>query len=104
MQPSSRNEIINKRIREKILLNFLQFTNYKYYRNLTAELVRRAEKSGYVALVLTVDAPYFGIRRADARNKFTLPPHLRLSRIKSSYKFSTIYMISNKKFKKYNKT
>ncbi|KAG8224306.1 hypothetical protein J437_LFUL007246 [Ladona fulva] len=48
-------------------------------RDLTRDLVARAEKLGYEALVLTVDAPVFGIRWADARNKFSLPPHLRLA-------------------------
>lgn len=47
-------------------------------RSLTESMVRRAEKAGYKAIVLTIDAPYFGARRADARNKFKLPPHLGL--------------------------
>lgn len=46
-------------------------------REVTASLVRRAEAAGFSALVLTVDAPEFGIRRADVRNRFVLPPHLR---------------------------
>lgn len=37
----------------------------------------RAEKADFKALVLTVDAPVVGIRIADVRNKFVLPPHLR---------------------------
>ncbi|XP_018325124.1 hydroxyacid oxidase 1 [Agrilus planipennis] len=48
-------------------------------RKLTLQLTKRAEKAGFKALVLTVDAPYFGIRLADVRNKFTLPSHLRLA-------------------------
>ncbi|XP_028134650.1 2-Hydroxyacid oxidase 1 [Diabrotica virgifera virgifera] len=48
-------------------------------RNVTKNLVLRAEKAGYKALVLTVDAPVFGLRLADLKNKFTLPPHLRLA-------------------------
>ncbi|KAJ9591427.1 hypothetical protein L9F63_002033, partial [Diploptera punctata] len=48
-------------------------------RDVTRKLVERAEKAGYKALVLTVDAPMFGIRNADVRNKFTLPPHLSLA-------------------------
>lgn len=46
-------------------------------REMTRKLVERAEKAGFKALVLTVDAPIFGLRRADMRNKFTLPSHLR---------------------------
>lgn len=48
-------------------------------RQLTEELVRRAEQAGYRAIVLTVDAPVFGLRRADLRNKFSLPPHLTMA-------------------------
>ncbi|XP_052132835.1 2-Hydroxyacid oxidase 1, partial [Frankliniella occidentalis] len=48
-------------------------------RKVTEQLVRRAERAGYKALVLTVDAPVFGFRRADVRHKFTLPSHLRLA-------------------------
>ncbi|CAL7949813.1 unnamed protein product [Xylocopa violacea] len=47
-------------------------------RNVTRNLVSRAERAGFKALVLTVDAPLFGDRRADIRNKFSLPTHLRL--------------------------
>lgn len=47
-------------------------------RNLTKSLVQRAEKSGFKAIVLTVDAPIFGPRRADVRNQFQLPKHLTL--------------------------
>jgi isopentenyl diphosphate isomerase/L-lactate dehydrogenase-like FMN-dependent dehydrogenase len=46
-------------------------------RDVTCKLVKRAEQANFRALVLTVDAPMFGIRNADVRNKFTLPPHLR---------------------------
>jgi (S)-2-hydroxy-acid oxidase len=47
------------------------------YRDVTCKLVKRAEQAGFRALVLTVDAPVFGIRNADVRNKFRLPAHLR---------------------------
>ncbi|XP_043671074.1 peroxisomal (S)-2-hydroxy-acid oxidase GLO5 [Vespula pensylvanica] len=56
------------------------FQLYVYIdRNITLNLIRRAEKAGFKALVLTVDAPIFGDRRADLRNKFSLPKHLRLA-------------------------
>lgn len=48
-------------------------------RDVTRKIVQRAEKAGYQALVLTVDAPIFGIRNADVRNQFALPPHLSLA-------------------------
>lgn len=50
-------------------------------RQLTEELVRRAEQAGFRAIVLTVDAPLFGLRRADLRNKFSLPPHLTMANV-----------------------
>ncbi|XP_063393707.1 2-Hydroxyacid oxidase 1 [Cydia fagiglandana] len=48
-------------------------------RDVTRNLVLRAEKAGFKAIALTVDTPLFGIRRADIRNNFKLPPHLRLA-------------------------
>lgn len=48
-------------------------------RRLTESIVKRAENAGFKALVLTIDAPVFGLRRADLRNKFTLPSHLTLA-------------------------
>lgn len=48
-------------------------------RDLTESIIKRAENSGFKALVLTVDAPLFGLRRADLRNKFTLPAHLNMA-------------------------
>ncbi|KAJ2343226.1 Hydroxyacid oxidase 1 [Coemansia sp. RSA 2618] len=47
-------------------------------REISETLVRRAEKAGFKAIVLTVDAPMLGRRLVDARNKFNPPPHLRL--------------------------
>lgn len=58
-------------------LLFFQLYIYKN-RDLTLNLVRRAEKHGYKAVLLTVDTPFFGKRLEDNRNKFTLPSHLRL--------------------------
>jgi (S)-2-hydroxy-acid oxidase len=50
---------------------------YFCYRDITKNLVLRAEKAGFKAIALTVDTPLFGLRWADVRNKFTLPQHLR---------------------------
>lgn len=43
-------------------------------RDFTRELVRRAETSGYQAIVVTVDAPVLGPRYRETRTKFELPP------------------------------
>ncbi|KAF4320813.1 hypothetical protein BBO99_00002904 [Phytophthora kernoviae] len=48
-------------------------------RELTRDLVRRAEKSGYKAIVLTVDTPMLGHREPDVRNHFSLPNHLTMA-------------------------
>ncbi|XP_021293861.1 peroxisomal (S)-2-hydroxy-acid oxidase isoform X1 [Herrania umbratica] len=47
-------------------------------RNVVAQLVRRAERAGFKAIALTVDAPRLGRREADIKNRFTLPPFLTL--------------------------
>lgn len=41
------------------------------------KLIRRAERAGFKAIVLTVDTPGFGQRYANMRNQFTLAPHLK---------------------------
>lgn len=48
-------------------------------REITRGLVKRAEKAGYKAIVLTVDTPMLGHREADVRNHFSLPNHLTMA-------------------------
>ena len=56
----------------------LWFQLYVYKdRKLSESLVKRAEKAGYKALVLTVDLPVFGNRLANSRNKFAVPSHIK---------------------------
>ncbi|KAM8857494.1 2-Hydroxyacid oxidase 2 isoform 2-T2 [Synchiropus picturatus] len=50
-------------------------------RKLSEQIVHRVEALGYKALVLTVDVPYTGKRRNDIRNKFRLPPHLKVKNL-----------------------
>lgn len=40
--------------------------------------------SGYSVIVLTVDTPYFGRRLTEIRNKFKVPPHLRMANFPES--------------------
>ncbi|XP_021763873.1 peroxisomal (S)-2-hydroxy-acid oxidase GLO1-like isoform X1 [Chenopodium quinoa] len=47
-------------------------------RSVVAQLVIRAEKAGFNAIVLTVDTPRIGRREADIKNRFILPQHLTL--------------------------
>ncbi|XP_071438264.1 2-Hydroxyacid oxidase 1 [Pithys albifrons albifrons] len=64
-------------------LRWLQLYVYKD-RAVTEGLVRRAERAGYRGIFLTADTPYLGRRIADVRNRFRLPPHLRLKNFSSS--------------------
>lgn len=50
-------------------------------REVTKELVRRAEVAGCKAIVLTVDAPFLGTRERDVRNNFTLPDGLSVKNL-----------------------
>jgi 4-hydroxymandelate oxidase len=47
-------------------------------RGATRDLVQRAEAAGCSALVLTVDAQVWGVRERDVRNRFSLPPGLKV--------------------------
>ncbi|ABS62001.1 FMN-dependent alpha-hydroxy acid dehydrogenase [Parvibaculum lavamentivorans DS-1] len=52
-------------------------------RDFTLQLVRRAEKAGYRALVLTVDAPVHGARNSEQRAGFSLPPDVEAVNLKA---------------------
>lgn len=56
---------------------FFQLYIYKD-RGLTTELVARAEAAGCAAIALTVDAPVFGKREPDIRNRFQLPSGIKI--------------------------
>jgi isopentenyl diphosphate isomerase/L-lactate dehydrogenase-like FMN-dependent dehydrogenase len=45
----------------------------------TLDLVQRAEKAGYTALVVTADNPLKGRRELDFRNNFFVPAHLTMA-------------------------
>lgn len=64
---------------------FFQLYIYKD-REATRDLVQRAEAAGAKALVLTVDAPLWGIREKDVHNHFTLPEGLTLQNLTSKMK------------------
>ena len=48
-------------------------------RNFTVELVERAQRANYDALVLTVDNQLVGQRERDIRNGFTIPPRFSIA-------------------------
>jgi 4-hydroxymandelate oxidase len=50
-------------------------------RQITRDLVQRAEAAGAEAIVLTVDAPGLGTRERDMRNNFQLPPGIAVENL-----------------------
>ncbi len=46
-------------------------------RQITRNIVKRAEDAGYKALVLTIDTPYAGRKYADERNNFIYPSFIK---------------------------
>src|SRR5438132_12549606 len=50
-------------------------------REITSELVKRAEAAGAEAIILTVDAPGLGTRERDVRNSFRLPEGLTVENL-----------------------
>ncbi|XP_061478511.1 2-Hydroxyacid oxidase 1 isoform X2 [Rhineura floridana] len=62
---------------------WLQLYIYKD-REVTRSLVMRAEKAGYKGIFVTVDTPFLGKRLDDIRNKFQLPPHLRMKNFETN--------------------
>ncbi|MED6124295.1 Peroxisomal (S)-2-hydroxy-acid oxidase glo5 [Stylosanthes scabra] len=50
-------------------------------RNTVIQLVKRAEKAGFKAIVLTVDRPVLGRKEGDIKNRFRLPAHYSLGNL-----------------------
>jgi 4-hydroxymandelate oxidase len=60
----------------------LWFQLYVYKdKKITVDLVERAEKAGYKAIVVTVDSPVLGRRFRDVRNLFHLPQNLKMGNL-----------------------
>lgn len=64
---------------------YLIFPCSSFFRSVTEQFVRRAERSQYKAIVLTVDCSVFGQRWDDARNSLVLPSHLRLANFQDQF-------------------
>ena len=52
-------------------------------REITRQLIARAEAAGYSALVITLDAPVMGNRERDRRNNFKIPKQVTLKNLES---------------------
>ncbi|XP_078483766.1 2-Hydroxyacid oxidase 1-like [Ciona intestinalis] len=63
-------------------IRWLQLYIYKN-REVTKQLVQRAERLGYQGIFLTVDTPILGKRYKDVKNNFSLPSHLSLENFKA---------------------
>ena len=63
--------------------NTVKFFQMQFYtdRQLMATIIRRAEKAGYKAILLTVDCPLYG--RHQGRRRFELPGHLKYANFSS---------------------
>lgn len=59
-------------------------------RGFTRELAQRAVAAGYRAIVVTCDTPCWGVREADVRNGFHLPPGLEAINLIDSHRCSTV--------------
>ncbi len=55
-------------------------------RKVTEDLIKRVESAGCKALVLTVDAPFLGLRERDVKNKFNLPDGFTVKNLEPYYK------------------
>eukprot|EP00606_Chrysophyceae_sp_TOSAG23-5_P001434 GSChrysophyteH2.ASY1.ANO1.1300.1 assembled CDS len=58
-------------------LKWFQLYVYKD-REVVKDLVRRAERAGFLAFAVTVDTPILGRRESDIKNQFSLPSHLTM--------------------------
>ena len=80
----------------------LWFQLYVYKdRELTREIVCRAESAGYRALVLTVDAPRLGRRERDLRNRFTLPQGVTIKNFEAGRLAGSSRWASSSSFNEY---
>lgn len=64
-----------KRIRKFVRNIFFKICTL--YRNVSVDLLKRAERAGFEAIVVTLDAQTFGNKRKTARTGFYLPSHIK---------------------------
>lgn len=64
-------------------------------REITRDLIKRAEAAGVKAIVLTVDAPLLGQRIKDVKNNFNLPTGLTVKNLEKHFKENLIVNKNN---------
>ena len=57
----------------------------------TIDLIKRAENSGYKAIVITVDGQYLGLRDQDIKNNFSFPPTLKFANLENYFNETELY-------------
>ena len=67
--------------KEKVRLLFFFRKKASLIVKVTESLVRRAIKSGYDAIVITLDVPLWGKRRVTMTKKFAMPRHTTLGNV-----------------------
>lgn len=72
---TSLEEVASHRKENDLVLQLYIFEE----RHHSEKLIKRAKAAGYKAVFLTVDTPILGRRLNDKRNKFKMPPHLRIA-------------------------
>ena len=55
------------------------------------DMVRRAEKCGFEAIVITVDGQYLGLRETDIRNNFSFPKNLKFANLEKYFDEHELY-------------
>lgn len=60
---------------------WFQLYLWREHRDVALDLLERAGRNGYDALVVTVDTPVGGLRLRDVRNGMTIPPQLTLKSV-----------------------
>lgn len=65
-----------------ILTIWISYLLWRIIRQATIDLIRRAERANFKALVVTVDTAVLGRRLVNERHGFDLPPHLKYSQVK----------------------
>jgi len=87
-------------LQSKTSLNWFQLYMYKS-KELTELMLRRAEKSAYQAIVITVDMPVMGRRYDDMRAQFKLPADIEVPNIPENIALEMSQTVSDSSIKKF---
>lgn len=94
MSNRSLEDIASSSMNENLWLQIYIFKN----RALSEELIHRAEKAGYKAIIVSVGTPVTGKRDRDDRNQFSLPAELSTGNFNSSLGNEGIHQFTSHEF------